>query len=52
VLVVQGLQAGDLVVKENGLLLAREFRNAQDHAMQQTPAPGQQAPAPTTAEKK
>lgn len=52
VLVVQGLQAGDLVVKENGLLLAREFRNAQDHAMQQTPAPSQQAPAPTTAEKK
>ncbi len=56
VLVVQGLKAGDLVVKDNSLLLAREFRNAQDEAMQHTPAPGSQpaasAPAATTAEKK
>jgi cobalt-zinc-cadmium efflux system membrane fusion protein len=33
VLVVQGLQEGDLVVKDNSLLLAREFRIAQDNAL-------------------
>ncbi|WP_353140520.1 efflux RND transporter periplasmic adaptor subunit [Limnohabitans sp.] len=33
VLVVQGLQEGDLVVKDNGLLLAREFRIAQENAL-------------------
>jgi cobalt-zinc-cadmium efflux system membrane fusion protein len=33
VLVVQGLQADDLVVKDNGLLLAREFRIAQEKAL-------------------
>jgi cobalt-zinc-cadmium efflux system membrane fusion protein len=33
VLVVQGLQADDLVVKDNSLLLAREFRIAQDNAL-------------------
>lgn len=32
VLVVQGIQGGDLVVKDNGLLLAREFRIAQENA--------------------
>lgn len=33
VLIVQGLQEGDLVVKDNGLLLAREFRIAQENAL-------------------
>jgi len=33
VLIVDGLQAGELVVKENGLLLAREFRIAQENAL-------------------
>ncbi len=32
VLVVDGVQAGELVVKDNGLLLAREFRIAQENA--------------------
>jgi cobalt-zinc-cadmium efflux system membrane fusion protein len=35
VLIVDGVQAGELVVKENSLLLAREFRNAQEEAKQQ-----------------
>ena len=30
VLVTDGLKDGELVVSDNGLLLAREFRNAQD----------------------
>jgi cobalt-zinc-cadmium efflux system membrane fusion protein len=33
VLVVQGIQAGDMVVKDNGLLLAREFRIAKENAL-------------------
>ncbi len=45
VLIVDGVQAGELVVKDNSLLLAREFRNAQDEALQHTPMPGA---APTT----
>ncbi len=45
VLIVAGVQANELVVKENSLLLAREFRNAQDEAMQHTPAPGSAVPA-------
>jgi membrane fusion protein, heavy metal efflux system len=32
VLVVEGIQAGEQVVKDNGLLLAREFRIAQENA--------------------
>jgi cobalt-zinc-cadmium efflux system membrane fusion protein len=32
VLIVNGVQAGELVVKDNGLLLAREFRIAQENA--------------------
>ena len=44
VLIVDGVQANELVVKENSLLLAREFRNAQDEALQHTPAPGAAAP--------
>jgi cobalt-zinc-cadmium efflux system membrane fusion protein len=32
VLIVDGIQAGELVVKDNGLLLAREFRIAQENA--------------------
>jgi hypothetical protein len=32
VLVINGLQANDLVVKENSLLLAREFRIANEEA--------------------
>ena len=43
--IVDGVQAGELVVKDNSLLLAREFRNAQDEAMQHTPAPGSATPA-------
>ena len=39
VLVISGLQAGELVVKDNSLLLAREFRNAQEESKQHTPAP-------------
>jgi len=49
VLIVDGVQANELVVKENSLLLAREFRNAQDEAMQHTPAPGSTAPSTATA---
>ena len=45
VLIVDGVQAGEHVVKENSLLLAREFRNAQDEALQHTPAPGSATPA-------
>ncbi len=32
VLIVNGVQAGEMVVKDNGLLLAREFRIAQENA--------------------
>jgi len=39
VLVTEGLQDGELVVKENSLLLAREFRNAQEQAKPNTPNP-------------
>ena len=38
VLVTNGLKDGDLVVSENGLLLAREFRNAQASANPNTTA--------------
>ncbi len=51
VLIVEGVQAGEKVVKENSLLLAREFRNAQDEAMQHTPAPGTAASASSTGQK-
>jgi len=51
VLIINGVQAGELVVKENSLLLAREFRNAQDEAMQHTPAPGSAAPASGAGQK-
>ena len=37
VLVIDGLKAGDLVVKENGLLLARQFRQAQEEALNHAP---------------
>ncbi len=43
VLVSEGLKAGERVVIQNGLLLARELRNAQDEA--------QQKPSPTAASK-
>jgi cobalt-zinc-cadmium efflux system membrane fusion protein len=47
VLVVRGLQAGDLVVKENSLLLAREFRIAKEEAhKQQSTVPAQTAVNP------
>ena len=36
VLVTNGLKDGELVVSDNGLLLAREFRNAQDSAKPQS----------------
>jgi cobalt-zinc-cadmium efflux system membrane fusion protein len=51
VLIVEGVQANELVVKENSLLLAREFRNAQDEAMQHTPAPGSDTPASSAGKK-
>ena len=51
VLIIEGVQAGEWVVKENSLLLAREFRNAQDEAMQHTPAPGAAAPTSGSAPK-
>ena len=51
VLIIEGVQAGEWVVKENSLLLAREFRNAQDEAMQHTPAPGVAAPTSGSAPK-
>jgi cobalt-zinc-cadmium efflux system membrane fusion protein len=48
VLVTDGLKDGELVVKENGLLLAREFRYAQEHAKPHTPDP---LAAPKAAQK-
>ena len=51
VLIIDGVQAGELVVKENSLLLAREFRNAQDEAMQHTPAPGAATPTSNAGQK-
>ena len=51
VLIVDGVKAGELVVKDNSLLLAREFRNAQDEAMQHTPAPGSASTASSTGQK-
>ena len=39
VLVSEGLQAGERVVVQNGLLLARELRNAQDEAQQKQSQP-------------
>ena len=38
VLVIEGLKAGELVVKENGLLLARQFRNAMEESKDHAPA--------------
>jgi len=38
VLVIDGLKANELVVKDNSLLLAREFRNAEDQAKPHTSA--------------
>ena len=37
VLIIEGVKVGEQVVKDNSLLLAREFRNAQDEAMLHTP---------------
>jgi cobalt-zinc-cadmium efflux system membrane fusion protein len=51
VLIVEGVQANELVVKENSLLLAREFRNAQDEAMPHTSAPGSATPASSAGHK-
>jgi cobalt-zinc-cadmium efflux system membrane fusion protein len=51
VLIVEGVKAGESVVKENSLLLAREFRNAQDEAMQHTPAPGADTSASSAVKK-
>ena len=49
--VVDGVHANELVVKDNSLLLAREFRNAQDEAKPHTPAPGSAAPASSAGQK-
>ncbi len=38
VLVIEGLKANEHVVKDNSLLLAREFRNAQEQAKTHTPS--------------
>jgi len=51
VLIVEGVQAHELVVKENSLLLAREFRNAQDDAKPHTPAPGASAATSSAGQK-
>ena len=46
VLVIEGLKANEHVVKDNSLLLAREFRNAQEQAKTHTPSatPGAKTP--------
>ena len=44
VLVSEGLQAGERVVIQNGLLLARELRNAQDEAQQKPMPPAASKP--------
>ncbi|MEY2621185.1 MAG: hypothetical protein RIT26_1005 [Pseudomonadota bacterium] len=44
VLVSEGLQAGERVVVQNGLLLARELRNAQDEAQQNPMTPAANKP--------
>ncbi len=49
VLIVDGVKAGEWVVKDNGLLLAREFRNAQDEAKQHTPDPSVAGASKTAA---
>lgn len=46
VLITDGLKDGELVVKENSLLLAREFRNAQEQAKPHTPDPLDNTKAP------
>jgi len=51
VLIVDGVQANELVVKDNSLLLAREFRNAQDDAKPDTSATGSAAPASSAGQK-
>jgi cobalt-zinc-cadmium efflux system membrane fusion protein len=51
VLIVDGVQANELVVKDNSLLLAREFRNAQDEARPHTSASGSASPASSTDQK-
>ena len=51
VLIVDGVHANELVVKENSLLLAREFRNAQDDAKPHTSATGSAAPASSAGQK-
>lgn len=43
VLVREGLQAGDQVVKQNSLLLSREFKSARE-ALEGKPSPGRSAP--------
>ena len=48
VLVTDGLKDGELVVKENSLLLAREFRNAQEQAKPHTPDPLDSSKVPVT----
>jgi hypothetical protein len=49
VLIIDGVKAGESVVKDNSLLLAREFRNAQDEAKQHTPDPKAAAPSKNAA---
>ena len=48
VLVTDGLKDGELVVKENSLLLSREFRNAQEQAKPHTPDPLDSSKMPVT----
>jgi cobalt-zinc-cadmium efflux system membrane fusion protein len=43
VLIREGLRAGELVVKQNSLLLAREFKSARE-ALEGKPTPGKTAP--------
>jgi cobalt-zinc-cadmium efflux system membrane fusion protein len=46
VLIVDGLKANEQIVKDNSLLLAREFRNAEEQAKTHTPAAAPGAAAP------
>jgi hypothetical protein len=46
VLIVDGLKANEQIVKDNSLLLAREFRNAEEQAKTHSPAAAPGAAAP------
>jgi cobalt-zinc-cadmium efflux system membrane fusion protein len=43
VLISEGLQAGEQVVRQNSLMLSREFKSARE-ALEGKPSPGRSAP--------